>query len=107
MQKFILKSKSKEELQVKIKNMVFLGEDEVVEITELKKPRNLFIFSTDGEYEVKIVKKNAHKEVVDKKEIKVNVKKKIEKRLKRIMLKKQKFLKKKKLKILTIKYLKD
>ena len=77
MQKFILKSKSKEELQVKIKNMVFLGEDEVVEITELKKPRNLFIFSTDGEYEVKIVKKNAHKEVVDKKEIKVNVKKEV------------------------------
>ena len=77
MQKFILKSKSKEELQVKIKNMVFLGEDEVVEITELKKPRNLFIFSTDGEYEVKIVKKNAHKEVVNKKEIKVNVKKEV------------------------------
>ena len=57
MQKFILKSKSKDELQDKIKNMIVLSDDEIVEITELKKPRNLFIFSIDGEYEVKIVKK--------------------------------------------------
>lgn len=57
MQKFILKSKSKDELQEKIKNMIVLSDDEIVEITELKKPRNLFIFSIDGEYEVKIVKK--------------------------------------------------
>ena len=64
MQKFILKSKSKDELQDKIKNMIVLNNDEIVEITELKKPRNLFIFSTDGEYEVKIVKKEVKKDKV-------------------------------------------
>ena len=48
MQKFILKSKSKDELQDKIKNMIVLNNDEIVEITELKKPRNLFIFSKSG-----------------------------------------------------------
>ena len=85
MQKFILKSKSKDELQDKIKNMIVLNNDEIVEITELKKPRNLFIFSTDGEYEVKIVKKeikispkNVKKESKikeNKKELKKEVKK--------------------------------
>ena len=85
MQKFILKSKSKDELQDKIKNMIVLSDDEIVEITELKKPRNLFIFSIDGEYEVKIVKKeikvspkNVKKESKikeNKKELKKEVKK--------------------------------
>lgn len=85
MQKFILKSKSKDELQDKIKNMIVLNDDEIVEITELKKPRNLFIFSIDGEYEVKIVKKeikvspkNVKKESKikeNKKELKKEVKK--------------------------------
>ena len=85
MQKFILKSKSKDELQDKIKNMIVLNDDEIVEITELKKPRNLFIFSIDGEYEVKIVKKeikispkNVKKELKikeNKKELKKEVKK--------------------------------
>lgn len=85
MQKFILKSKSKDELQDKIKNMIVLNDDEIVEITELKKPRNLFIFSIDGEYEVKIVKKeikvspkNIKKESKikeNKKELKKEVKK--------------------------------
>ncbi len=85
MQKFILKSKSKDELQDKIKNMIVLNDDEIVEITELKKPRNLFIFSIEGEYEVKIVKKeikvspkNIKKESKikeNKKELKKEVKK--------------------------------
>lgn len=85
MQKFILKSKSKDELQDKIKNMIVLNNDEIVEITELKKPRNLFIFSTDGEYEVKIVKKEMKssskniKSEVKNKEIKKDLKKEVKK----------------------------
>lgn len=85
MQKFILKSKSKDELQDKIKNMIVLNNDEIVEITELKKPRNLFIFSTDGEYEVKIVKKEMKSSVknikseVKNKEIKKDLKKEVKK----------------------------
>lgn len=89
MQKFILKSKSKDELQDKIKNMIVLNNDEIVEITELKKPRNLFIFSTDGEYEVKIVKKemkssskNIKSEVKNKK-IKKDLKKDLKKEVKK------------------------
>lgn len=85
MQKFILKSKSKDELQDKIKNMIVLNNDEIVEITELKKPRNLFIFSTDGEYEVRIVKKEIKSSVknikseVKNKEIKKDLKKEVKK----------------------------
>ena len=89
MQKFILKSKSKDELQDKIKNMIVLNNDEIVEITELKKPRNLFIFSTDGEYEVKIVKKEMKSSVknikseVKNKEIKKDLKKDLKKEVKK------------------------
>lgn len=89
MQKFILKSKSKDELQDKIKNMIVLNNDEIVEITELKKPRNLFIFSTDGEYEVKIVKKEMKssskniKSEVKNKEIKKDLKKDLKKEVKK------------------------
>ena len=89
MQKFILKSKSKDELQDKIKNMIVLNDDEIVEITELKKPRNLFIFSTDGEYEVKIVKKEMKSSVknikseVKNKEIKKDLKKDLKKEVKK------------------------
>ena len=89
MQKFILKSKSKDELQDKIKNMIVLNNDEIVEITELKKPRNLFIFSTDGEYEVKIVKKEMKssskniKSEVKNKEIKKDLKKDLTKEVKK------------------------
>ena len=89
MQKFILKSKSKDELQDKIKNMIVLSDDEIVEITELKKPRNLFIFSTDGEYEVKIVKKEMKSSVknikseVKNKEIKKDLKKDLKKEVKK------------------------
>ena len=89
MQKFILKSKSKDELQDKIKNMIVLNNDEIVEITELKKPRNLFIFSTDGEYEVKIVKKEMKSSVknikseVKNKEIKKDLKKDLKREVKK------------------------
>lgn len=89
MQKFILKSKSKDELQDKIKNMIVLNNDEIVEITELKKPRNLFIFSTDGEYEVKIVKKEMKSSVknikseLKNKEIKKDLKKDLKKEVKK------------------------
>ena len=89
MQKFILKSKSKDELQDKIKNMIVLNNDEIVEITELKKPRNLFIFSTDGEYEVRIVKKEMKssskniKSEVKNKEIKKDLKKDLKKEVKK------------------------
>lgn len=89
MQKFILKSKSKDELQDKIKNMIVLNDDEIVEITELKKPRNLFIFSIDGEYEVKIVKKEMKSSVknikseVKNKEIKKDLKKDLKKEVKK------------------------
>lgn len=89
MQKFILKSKSKDELQDKIKNMIVLNNDEIVEITELKKPRNLFIFSTDGEYEVKIVKKEIKSSVknikseVKNREIKKDLKKDLKKEVKK------------------------
>ena len=89
MQKFILKSKSKDELQDKIKNMIVLNNDEIVEITELKKPRNLFIFSTDGEYEVKIVKKEMKtsskniKGEVKNKEKKKDLKKDLKKEVKK------------------------
>ena len=93
MQKFILKSKSKDELQDKIKNMIVLNNDEIVEITELKKPRNLFIFSTDGEYEVKIVKKEMKssskniKSEVKNKEIKKDLKKDLKKEVKKYKVK--------------------
>lgn len=93
MQKFILKSKSKDELQDKIKNMIVLNNDEIVEITELKKPRNLFIFSTDGEYEVKIVKKEMKssskniKSEVKNKEIKKDLKKDLKKEVKKEKIK--------------------
>ena len=93
MQKFILKSKSKDELQDKIKNMIVLNNDEIVEITELKKPRNLFIFSTDGEYEVRIVKKEMKSSVknikseVKNKEIKKDLKKDLKKEVKKEKIK--------------------
>ena len=89
MQKFILKSKSKDELQDKIKNMIVLNNDEIVEITEIKKHRNLFIFSTDGEYEVRIVKKEMKSSVknikseVKNKEIKKDLKKDLKKEVKK------------------------
>lgn len=58
MDKLILRSKNEEQLKEKVKTMLTLNEDETIEIVELSKPFKFLFFEKDGEYEIRIVKKN-------------------------------------------------